>query len=90
MRSRVSSNLFKVSIVSCCRPFTTPGVSNQPSGSAIIHRCAEDDDFFVHQLIVITEHGFFMTDESLCLDAPGAEDTDEATVRFQACSEGDR
>lgn len=67
------------------------GSSNQPSGPAILQTCAKDSTFLFafSQLVVVTEQGFIMADESVCLDSPAAME-DEATVRFQACIESER
>ncbi len=65
--------------------------SNQPSGAAILEECAAVD-FYTPQLLVVTEHEknvtgrLIMADESVCLDAPAAGQTAQATVRFQACT----
>ncbi len=70
------------------KPFRTgSSSSNQPSGAATMQKC--DEDFFVNQIFVVSEAGFIMGDESVCLDAPSAKDAD-ASVRFQACSELER
>ena len=63
------------------KPFRTSPTSNQPSGAAIMDKC-QDHEFYVPQLVVVTDAGYIMADESVCLDSPVAHE-DEATVRYQ-------
>lgn len=69
------------------KPFQGSGGSNQPSGSAVLGDCSAN--FALNQMIVMSEKGFIMGDESVCLDSPMAHEVD-ATVRFQACVEIER
>ncbi len=63
--------------------------SGDKSGAATLMPCVEQ--FYVPQMMVLSERGSIMTDESMCLDAPTASAGEiDAAVRFGACSEGDR
>ena len=60
------------------------GNSNQPMGVAKINDCIEDD--VTLEMFVMTEEGFVMTDDSVCLDAPERDKKSASQVRIMACS----
>ncbi|XP_019758989.1 polypeptide N-acetylgalactosaminyltransferase 3 isoform X2 [Dendroctonus ponderosae] len=60
------------------------GLSNQPMGLAKLDRCLEDD--VPEEMFVMTQDGFIMTDDSICLDAPEKEGLGPMKVRIMACS----
>ena len=70
---------------------------NQPAGNADLDDCLEG--FYAPQQFVMTssfedggseDGGYVMGDESVCLDSPTVEDSEESSVRFQACNELNR
>ena len=63
------------------------GAQSTTSGPAFFDNCL--DTFHPGQLFTITQDGFIMTDENLCLDAPQYEEMDSG-VRFSSCSEQER
>ena len=63
------------------------GTQSTTSGPAFFDICL--DTFHPGQLFTITQNGFIMTDENLCLDAPQYEEMDSG-VRFSSCSEQER
>ncbi|XP_074032189.1 polypeptide N-Acetylgalactosaminyltransferase 3 [Leptinotarsa decemlineata] len=60
------------------------GLSNQPMGIAKIDRCLGDD--VQMEMFVMTNDGFIMTDDSICLDAPERIGLGPLKVRIMACS----
>lgn len=63
------------------------GVMGQPLGPATIGECVKDDN--LNGFFVITEEGFMMMDESICLDAPQEGEfagEGKGVVRVMGCS----
>ncbi|CAH1983213.1 unnamed protein product [Acanthoscelides obtectus] len=60
------------------------GMSNQPMGIAKIEKCFGDD--FIVEMFVMTNEGFVMTDDSICMDAPEKVVPGPQKVRITACS----
>ena len=70
------------------RPNRKPGSqASQTSGPAVFDSCS--NALSTNQLFKISESGFIMTDENLCLDSPQWKEQDSG-VRFSSCSEQDR
>eukprot|EP00096_Caligus_rogercresseyi_P015256 TRINITY_DN7701_c0_g1_i1.p1 TRINITY_DN7701_c0_g1~~TRINITY_DN7701_c0_g1_i1.p1 ORF type:complete len:610 (-),score=130.51 TRINITY_DN7701_c0_g1_i1:38-1867(-) len=69
------------------RPLNSPNQS-QNSGPAHVSECK--GGFSTPELMILSENGYIMTDESVCLDSLSAEEEIEASVRFQSCSESPR
>uniref|UniRef100_A0A0K2VIY1 Polypeptide N-acetylgalactosaminyltransferase n=1 Tax=Lepeophtheirus salmonis TaxID=72036 RepID=A0A0K2VIY1_LEPSM len=69
------------------KPHSSPALS-QNNGPALMDSCTSK--FSVTELMVFSEDGHIMTDESVCLDSLNAEDEIEASVRFQSCNESNR
>ncbi|XP_060521578.1 polypeptide N-acetylgalactosaminyltransferase 1-like [Cylas formicarius] len=66
------------------RPLRSDKWINQPMGVAKIDRCLEDD--IEEEMFVMTQDGFIMTDDSVCLDAPERDGLGPMKVRILACS----
>lgn len=73
------------------RPHQMPMTSSKmPQGQALLAPC-DTRAFQLHQQIVVSEQGFIMTDESMCLDVPNYQDESaEASARFSACNQMER
>ncbi|KAK4308027.1 hypothetical protein Pmani_020257 [Petrolisthes manimaculis] len=71
------------------RPMGRTIGSLQPTGPAVLKECVIET--YPPQAFVFSKKGYIMTDESVCLDAPDSEATqDQPQVRIMACSEYDR
>ncbi|KAI4457225.1 n-acetylgalactosaminyltransferase [Holotrichia oblita] len=60
--------------------------SNQPMGIARLENCVNDTNNVAVELFVMTNDGFIMTDDSICMDAPEKEVNGLSKVRIMACS----
>ena len=69
------------------RSLRNQGSQSATPGPAMFDNCLET--FHPGQLYTISEEGFIMTDENLCLDAPQFEEVDSG-VRFSSCTEQER
>ena len=59
--------------------------SNSHKGYALLSKCM-DAFYNAQQFVMDPENGNIMTDESMCLDVPNAEDP-EASARFASCNQ---
>ena len=69
------------------RSLRSQGSQSQTSGPALFDSCLSS--WHPGQLFSLSEAGFLMTDENLCLDAPQHEEPDSG-LRFTSCSEQPR
>ena len=72
----------------CLQRAQTPSSSSH-KGYASLSRCIET--FYNYQQFVMDkEQGWLMTDESMCLDVPNAQNDPEASARFSSCNQMSR
>ena len=69
------------------RSLRSQGSQSQTSGPALFDSCLSS--WHPGQLFTLSQAGFLMTDENLCLDAPQHEEPDSG-LRFTSCSEQPR